>query len=131
MKYELPRKWILIVDDDSSVRHMLSRVLMDEGFAVLTAAGGEEAVGLASTMKLDLVLLDLNMPGINGWQTLEKLDAIQVAIPVVLITALPNQKGTAQKRGVRAVLEKPLDFPHLIETVGQILAGSANTKNST
>lgn len=121
-----PQKWILIVDDDSSVRLMLARVLVDEGFGVVTAATGEDAVSLASTMALDLVLLDLNMPGTNGWQTLEKLDAIQVAVPVILITALPNQHAAAQKKGVHAVLEKPLDFPRLVEMVGTLLAGAPN-----
>ena len=66
MSQEDTRKWILIVDDDSSVRLMLARVLIDEGYGVLTAANGVEALGLASTLLVDLVLLDLEYAG-NQW----------------------------------------------------------------
>jgi len=128
---ETLRKWILIIDDDSSVRMMLARVLGNEGHEVLTAGNGHDACNLASTMRFDLALLDLNMPGKNGWQTLEEFDACKLALPVIIITALPNQQAAAQRKGVEALLEKPLDFPRLIQTVQQVLAKAANSKNST
>ncbi len=131
MSHEDDRKWILIVDDDSSVRLMLARVLSDEGYGVLTAAGGVDALDLAATMAFDLVLLDLNMPGTNGWETLEELEAKNPAPPVIIITAMPNQQAAAGAAGVEAVLEKPLDFPRLIQTVSQVLAKPVNLKNST
>jgi len=122
----------LIVDDDSSVRLMLARVLSNEGYGVLTAAGGVDALDLAATMAFDLVLLDLNMPGINGWETLEKLDAKKLAPPppVIIITARPNQQAAGREAGVEAVLEKPLDFPRLIQTVNQVLAKAVNSNNA-
>jgi CheY-like chemotaxis protein len=118
------RRWILIVDDDSSVRQMLARVLTDEGHRVLTAASGLEAIGLASTMVFDLILLDITMPDMNGWETLAELTAKKLAQPhsVIIITASPNQQATAREAGVMAVLEKPLDFPLLIKTVSHALA---------
>jgi CheY-like chemotaxis protein len=125
------RKWILIVDDDSSVRLMLARVLSDEGYGVLTAANGVDALGLAETLSVDLVLLDLNMPGTNGWTTLQELDAKNPAPSVIIITAMPNQQATARAAGVAMVLEKPLDFPRLLQTVSQILAEPMNSKNPT
>ena len=130
MNDENVRKWILIVDDDSSVRLMLARVLSDEGYGVLTAANGVDALGLASTMTFDLILLDLTMPGINGWETLKELCAKSLAPSgsVIIITARPNQQAAAAAAGVAAVLEKPLDFPRLIQTVGEVLAKNSELK---
>jgi CheY-like chemotaxis protein len=132
MSPEDARKWILIVDDDSSVRLMLARVLSDEGYGVLTAAGGVDALDLAATMAVDLILLDLNMPGPDGWETLQKLVAKTLAPPppVIIITARPNQQAAARAAGVEVVLEKPLDFPRLIETVSQVLARAVNSTNT-
>ena len=130
MREEDARRWILIVDDDSSVRVMLARVLSEEGYDVATASGGAEAVELASRTAFDLILLDLNMPGLNGWETLRELNAKKLAPPssVLIITARPNQQAAAREAGVEAVLEKPLDFPHLLNTVRQALAKAANSK---
>jgi CheY-like chemotaxis protein len=129
MSAEDQRKWILIVDDDASVRLMLARVLMDEGYGVLTAANGVEALGLASTLLVDLVLLDLNMPGTNGWETLDELETHNIVPPVIIITAMPNQHDAARAAGVRAVLEKPLDFPCLIQAVRQVLTHPVKSEN--
>jgi CheY-like chemotaxis protein len=127
MNRENARRWILIVDDDSSVRTMLARVLIDEGYGVLTAANGGDAVDLAETTLLDLILLDLNMPVMDGWETLKKLAPRP---PIIIITARPNQQSAARAAGVAAVLEKPLDFPLLIETVSRTLAKAVNSRDS-
>src|ERR1039458_3985942 len=66
---------ILVVDDDSTVREMLTRVLVGEGFLVWAAADGTAALEVAAAAKVDLVLLDLNMPGKSGWDTFERLIA--------------------------------------------------------
>lgn len=125
------RKWILIVDDDSSVRLMLSRVLIGEGYGVLTSATAEDALGLAETFSADLLLVDLNMPRTDGWALLRQLEAKKIASAIIIITALPNQQAAAKQAGVEIVLEKPLDFPRLIQTVSQVLAKSANPNLSS
>jgi CheY-like chemotaxis protein len=73
------------------------------------------------------------MPGTNGWETLEKLDAKKLAPPppVIIITTRPNQQAAGRKAGVEAALEKPLDFPRLIQTVSQVLAKEVNSKNAS
>jgi DNA-binding response OmpR family regulator len=124
------RKWILIVDDDSSVRLMLARVLSDEGYGVLTAANGLDALGLAATMSFDLVLLDLNMPGANGWKTLKEMDTKTLASSVIIITAMPNQQAAAREAGVAGLLEKPLDFPRLLQMVSEVLARTVASDHS-
>ena len=65
---------------------------------------------------IDLVLLDLNMPIKNGWDAFEQLTSENPMLAVIVITARPNQLFTALGSGVSGLLEKPLDFPTLLET---------------
>ena len=109
---------------------MLARVLGNEGYGILTAANGVDALGLAETLSVDLVLLDLNMPGANGWTILEEFTVKNIAPPVIIITAMPNQQAAARAAGVDTILEKPLDFPRLLQTVSQVLAKPVNSNHS-
>lgn len=119
---------ILVVDDDPSVCEMIGRVLSNEGYLVLRAANGAEALGIAAANRVDLVLLDLNMPVKGGWDTFERLTAENPLLSVIIITARPNQLFTALGAGVGALLEKPLDFPVLLDTVKRLLAEPAKTR---
>jgi DNA-binding response OmpR family regulator len=83
---------------------------------------------LIASRSIDLVLLDLNMPRKNGWDTFERLSAEHPLVPVILITARPNQLFTAVGAGVGALLEKPLDIPILLETITRLLAESVETR---
>jgi len=67
-------------------------------------------------------LLDINMPGLDGWQTLERMERRRPLIPVIVITARPNQYRHAVGAGVDALMEKPLDFPRLLEAIAGLLA---------
>jgi DNA-binding response OmpR family regulator len=122
------KKRILLVDDDGSVREMIGRVLAAEGYLVLSASNGAEALGIAAANRIDLVLLDLNMPGQGGWDTFEKLTSNHPLLAVIIITARPNQLFTALGAGVGALLEKPLDFPKLLETVRAVIAESPQVR---
>jgi CheY-like chemotaxis protein len=115
---------ILLVDDDPAIRQILVRLLTEEDFLVLTAANGVEALVLESAAKFDLVLLDLNMPVKDGWETFEQLSARNPLLPIILITARPNQFFPALASGVGALLEKPLDFTKLFQTIHELLAES-------
>jgi CheY-like chemotaxis protein len=119
---------ILVVDDDHSVREMLTRVLAGEGYLVCAAADGASALEIAAATKIDLVLLDLNMPGKSGWDTFERLTAENPLLPVVIVTARANQLFTAMGAGVGALLEKPLHFPKLLQTIQQLLAEPAESR---
>jgi two-component system nitrogen regulation response regulator NtrX len=112
---------ILVVDDDPAIRQILVRLLSEENYQALTAANGVEALALADTAKLDLVLLDLNMPVKDGWETFEQLIAQDPLRPVILITAHPNQFFPALASGAGALLEKPLDFTQLFQTIRALL----------
>lgn len=114
---------VLLVDDDPSVVSALSGVLQSEGYDVTQAFDGHaalehfHAIGGAA-----IVLLDLNMPVKGGWDTFERLTAINPLLPVIVITARPDQYPLADAAGVAALMEKPLDLPLLLETMRKFLA---------
>ena len=118
------RRRLLLVDDDAGVRGSLSELLVGEGYLVIPANDGQHGLELIRTTRIDLVLLDLNMPRKNGWETFERLSAEHPLVPVILITARLNQLFTAAGAGVGALLEKPLDIPKLLQTIVRLLAES-------
>lgn len=113
---------ILVVDDDPAVRDSLAHVLTGEHYTVLTAANGAEALAVVAAQPVDLVLLDLNMPVKGGWDTFERLTTENPLLPVIVITARPGQLLTSVAAGVGALLEKPLDFPRLLQTIRDLLS---------
>jgi DNA-binding response OmpR family regulator len=115
------RKRILLVDDDPTVRDSLNDVLVSEGYFVIPAENGQEAIDLANQSSVDLVLLDLNLPVKNGWDTFEQLTREHPLIPIVIVTARPNQLFTAISAGAGALLEKPMDIPMLLRTMEKLL----------
>jgi len=121
-------KRILLVDDDPTVRDSLNDVLLSEGYWVIPAENGQQALDLANKSSVDLVLLDLNMPVKNGWDTFEQLTREHPLIPIIIATARPNQLFTALNAGVGALLEKPIDIPTLLRTMENLLAESAEQR---
>ena len=99
-----------------------------EGFVVIPANDGAHALERIAAIPVDLVLLDLNMPRKNGWDTFERLSTEHPLVPVIVITARPNQLFTAMGAGVGALLEKPLDMPTLLRTIRRLLAESAEIR---
>jgi len=114
-------KTLLLVDDDSAVRRMLSRLLSEEHYHVLTAGNGVEGIDVAHSNSVDLVLLDLNLPMKDGWDTFERLTTENPLLPVVIITARSNQIFPALASGAGALMEKPLDLPNLLQTIRDLL----------
>jgi len=101
---------------------MLRRLLEDEHYLVRSAATGAEALQIAGEEYIDLVLLDLNLDGENGWEVFERLTAEHRAVPVIVITARSNQIFPALASGAGALMEKPLDLPKLLLTIQELLA---------
>src|SRR5437016_7367837 len=123
-----PGKRILLVDDDPTVRDSLNDVLLSVGYSVIPAENGQQALDLAKKSLVDLVLLDLNMPVKNGWDTFEQLTREHPLIPIIVVTARPNQLFTAINAGVGALLEKPMDIPMLFRTMEMLLAETAEQR---
>jgi len=111
---------ILIADDDALVRGSLAAVLEYEDFAVDEAQNGIEAVTRAIAHAPDLVLLDINMPHWDGWTAFSKLDRVSPLLPVIVITARPNQYPRAVQLGVDAFMEKPLNIPILVRAIKRL-----------
>jgi CheY-like chemotaxis protein len=110
---------ILVVDDDSAILELIAQVLIDEGYNVLTAGDGRAAIALARMQLPKLILLDLMMPEMNGWQVIAALKSFNPTrtIPVILLSARRDLAETAADLGATAYLEKPFDLDELVQHV--------------
>jgi CheY-like chemotaxis protein len=120
---------ILLVEDNDMNRDMLSRRLERRGFEVATAADGELAIKAVELDPPDLILMDLSMPNMNGWEATEHLKSRPKYsdIPIVALTAhaLDADRNKALDTGCDEFETKPLDFARLIEKVRALLEKSA------
>ncbi len=114
-------KRILLVDDERSIRESLDKILRAENYDVVLAENGRESIEKHGRERIDLLLLDLNMPVTNGWVTLGWLAAVNPLLPVIIITGRPNQRALAETAGADALIEKPLDVPLLLQTIRELL----------
>ncbi len=112
---------ILIVEDDALNRDMLARRLTWEGYQVETAANGAQAVELASSVLPDLILMDVGIPLLNGWQATQRIKSQPETqhIPVVALTAyaLPEDRTKSLAAGCDDYETKPIDFPRLLDKI--------------
>lgn len=112
---------ILVVDDESSIREALSKVLHAEDYAVVTAENGQEAIEKFKLEKIDLVLLDLALPVKDSRDAMIWMAQVNPLLPVVIITGRSNQRQLAENLGADALMEKPLDVPRLLQTIRELL----------
>jgi two-component system alkaline phosphatase synthesis response regulator PhoP len=119
---------ILVADDDPSILRLLQLNFELEGFEVLTAPDGEEALAKALSSSPDIVVLDVMMPGLDGWEVCRRLkeDETMRDVPVILLTALGQE---AERRhgleiGAAEYLQKPFDPDRLVSVVKSTLAGA-------
>lgn len=105
---------ILVVDDDDAIRNLVALVLEDEGYEVLTAANGEQALRLIERDTPSLVLLDLNMPVMNGWELHARLRQAAPEIPVIFMTAGQDASREAHQHAAAGHLSKPFDLDDLL-----------------
>jgi CheY-like chemotaxis protein len=115
---------VLVVDDELDIREAVSEVLAFEGHEVFTAGDGQEALRRCRVLLPDLILLDLMMPGMNGWdfRATQRRDPAISAIPVVVLSAL-GRVGTVE---ASAFLPKPFGLDDLLEAVRRFAVPSEN-----
>jgi DNA-binding NtrC family response regulator len=113
---------ILLIVDDPGVRDPLGRALRSEGCDVTVASNGPEAIHALRATGFDLVLLDLDRPATQVWDTLSPIVTNSLSLPLVIITERPDQQHLAMQKGVAAVLEKPLDMKLLLGVMERALA---------
>ncbi|MEK6673722.1 MAG: sigma-54 dependent transcriptional regulator [Nitrospirota bacterium] len=118
---------VLVVDDEEGIRESLSGIFDDEGYSVLTAATGEDAVRIVREQTPDLVFLDVWLPMMDGIQTLQEINAIKSDIPVVIISGHGNIEIAvkATKMGAYDFLEKPLSLERVLISARRALERSA------
>ena len=117
---------ILLVEDNEMNRDMLSRRLQRRGYEVLTAVDGESGLALTRSEIPALVLMDMSLPGIDGWEATRQLkgDPATRAIPVIALTAhaMAGDREKALAAGCDDYDTKPVDFPNLTAKIDAILA---------
>ena len=118
-------KRILLVDDNTTNLQVLFQALSPEGYELLVAQSGEDALETAQSAKPDLLLLDVKMPGIDGFETFRRLKAESgtAEIPVIFLSAHANVESIeeAGALGAEGYLTKPFDFDVIIAKVREVL----------
>jgi DNA-binding response OmpR family regulator len=106
---------VLVVDDDSNIREVLHKFFTLKGYEVVLAANGEQALELAECEMPKAILLDINMPDIDGMETCKRLRADEKTqlIPIILITAYGATKAEANDAGADDIIYKPFDMRDL------------------
>ena len=109
---------ILIVDDNVQNIQILGRILSENGYELVIATGGEEAIKILKRIPVDLILLDINMPGLNGYETFEKIREIDKTkdIPIIFISALAEQEEKIKglQIGASDYITKPFNKTELL-----------------
>ncbi len=113
------RRTVLIVDDNEEEREIFARYLEFVGGEILTAGDGEEGLRLAENHLPDLILLDLSMPTLDGWETIKRLqqEPATASIPVLAVTAHHLPWEQLEEAGFCGYVEKPVVPYHLLEEV--------------
>ena len=114
---------ILVIDDDPLICALLQDILHEEGYEVLLADDGEQALVILTTARPDLVTLDLNLPGIGGDVVLKELRNQDTTkdLPVIVVSALETIPREVQKLA-QAVIQKPFDIDKLLSTIQRFLS---------
>ena len=121
------KKKILVVDDNPQIRQSLQKVLRAEGYEVVLAEEGREGIEKFDMEQIDLLLLDVSLPDISGWEVFGAVTSRNPFVPIIIITGRNEQHQLAVLSGVGALVEKPLNVPKLLQTIVETLAETSET----
>ncbi len=117
---------VLIVDDSPTETYKISQLLSKHGYEVLTAESGEKGIELARAEMPDVVLMDIVMPGMNGFQATRQLtsDERTSGIPVIIVTTKDQETDRlwGKRQGAKGYLTKPVDGPTLVSAIKSAMA---------
>jgi two-component system, cell cycle response regulator DivK len=117
---------ILLVEDNEMNRDMLSRRLLKKGFELVMAMDGEQAIEMAQSEAPDLILMDISLPGLDGWEATRRLKAMPEtqAIPIIALTAhaMAGDREKCLEAGCNDYDTKPVEFPRLLDKIQGLLA---------
>lgn len=121
-------KKILLVEDNEMNRDMLSRRLVRNGFEVIMAADGEQGIVMAQSERPDLILMDMSLPVVDGWEATRRVRASEAtsAIPIIALTAhaMSGDREKAIEAGCNDYDTKPIEMPRLLDKINALLARS-------
>ncbi|HLF20348.1 MAG TPA: response regulator [Bacteroidota bacterium] len=114
---------ILVVDDEDALRTVLSAELEGEGYQVATAADGQEAINILGSSSYDLILLDIKMPNVDGFEVLKFVKENHPKTKVIMLTGFADLKNAieSKKLGAEDFVSKPYDLVDLLTTVERVL----------
>ncbi len=117
-------KRVLLVDDSPTERHVIGEILSQAGYEVSLAEDGEKGVALAKSLKPDLIVMDVVMPGLNGFQATRAItkDAETAHIPVILCTTKDQEtdKVWGMRQGAKDYVVKPVNGPELLSKIAAL-----------
>lgn len=114
------KKSVLVVDDQPKVLKFIEIDLKLRGFHVVTSSSGEQALELINSMKPDVVLLDMIMPGMDGFETLKKIRAFS-NLPVIAFSASPGNQDPAMEAGANEFMHKPFDPDNMAQRINALI----------
>lgn len=114
---------ILIIDDDDQLRKSFHKLLLQEGYSIDSAASGEAGITMIRQHPPDLVILDMRLPGMNGFETFKVIHEIEPKLPVIIMTAYGTTETAieATKMGAFDYILKPFDIPNMLTVIGQAI----------
>jgi len=115
---------ILVAEDDTVSRRNIGKVLQDEGYRVVLTQDGEEAVSQVLTDPPDLLLTNLKMPKLSGFEVAARVRQVTPDVPILLMTGLttPQLPRMGRRVGIREIITKPFDFGDLLRRIASALA---------
>jgi DNA-binding response OmpR family regulator len=114
-------KTILVVDDDEAIRTLLQEELEEEGYKVLIATNARDALKLVAAEPLDLVILDIRMPGMDGLEALPRILGIKEGLPVIMNTAYSQYQDSFMSWAADAYVVKSSDLTELKEKIKELI----------
>jgi DNA-binding NtrC family response regulator len=116
---------ILVVDDEEALRTVLASELEGEGYQVTTAEDGQEAINILGSNSFDLILLDIKMPNVDGFEVLKFAKGRQPGTKIIMLTGFADLKNAieSKKLGAEDFVSKPYDLVDLLTTVERVLTG--------
>ncbi len=123
---------ILVVDDEDALREVLSDELANQGFNIAQAADGEKAINVLKAQKFDLVLLDIKMPKVDGFEVLKYVKTNLPVIKVIMMTGFADLKSAIESKrlGADDFVSKPYDLVDLFTTIERVLASETAKASS-
>lgn len=115
---------ILVVDDEIKICNLIAEILLEKGYVVSCFCNGRDALKYLTKSEVDLLILDIAMPGMNGIELLNKLKSLNIHIPTIILSAYylkPRRREELEKE-VFSFIDKPVDLDKLVESVGQAVS---------